>query len=260
MEPRANARLDRYQASKPATREGETVTPHDAANLVTATRLDTPGRLLAAMPLHAITAVHGEAGLRQRLLIETRRLPAAERARIGTALALMSRLHQVDRRQREPYACHPLRVTIRVLSHYRVTDRTRSARPCCMTPSRTMPRTSHPSVTALRVRAAAQRSFHEISGALDGRQASALRPVGLQGGVQRVRRSVLGKLGPDTAVSRAGALNAAVDVMADDERKDDRVPAHHVVLTEFGRQGQEPGNGGGFPSRSAWRAHFLRPA
>jgi (p)ppGpp synthase/HD superfamily hydrolase len=74
------------------------------------------------MPLHAITSVHGEAGLRERLLIETRRFPAAERARIGTALALMSRLHERDRRQREPYACHPLRVTIRILSHYRVTD------------------------------------------------------------------------------------------------------------------------------------------
>ena len=36
--------------------------PHDTANLVPATRPDTPeGRLLAAMPLHAITAVHGEA-------------------------------------------------------------------------------------------------------------------------------------------------------------------------------------------------------
>jgi (p)ppGpp synthase/HD superfamily hydrolase len=31
-------------------------------------------------------------------------------------------LHQRGRRQREPYACHPLRVTIRILSHYRVTD------------------------------------------------------------------------------------------------------------------------------------------
>jgi (p)ppGpp synthase/HD superfamily hydrolase len=34
----------------------------------------------------------------------------------------MSRLHAGDRRQREPYACHPLRVTIRILSHYRVSD------------------------------------------------------------------------------------------------------------------------------------------
>jgi hypothetical protein len=32
-------------------------------------------RLLAAMPLHAITSVHGQAGLRQRLLMETERFP-----------------------------------------------------------------------------------------------------------------------------------------------------------------------------------------
>jgi HD domain len=99
------------------------VTPHHAASLVPATGPGTPeGRLLAAMPLRAITSVHGEGGLRQRLLIETRRFPAAERARIGAAVALMSRLHERDRRRREPYACHPLRVTIRILSHYRVTD------------------------------------------------------------------------------------------------------------------------------------------
>ena len=34
----------------------------------------------------------------------------------------MSRLQWRDRRRREPYSCHPLRVTIRILSHYRVTD------------------------------------------------------------------------------------------------------------------------------------------
>jgi len=74
------------------------------------------------MRLHAITSVHGQDGLRERLLIEADRFPAADRARIGTALTWMSRLHEQDRRQREPYACHPLRVTIRTLSHYRVTD------------------------------------------------------------------------------------------------------------------------------------------
>jgi hypothetical protein len=80
------------------------------------------GRLLAMMPLHAITAVHGEDGLRDRLLIEAGWFSAAERGRIQAVLALMVRLHERDRRQREPYACHPLRVTIRILSHYRVTD------------------------------------------------------------------------------------------------------------------------------------------
>ena len=79
-------------------------------------------RLLATMPLHAITVVHGEDGLRERLLIETLRFPDEQRVRIDAALVLMSRLHEQDRRQRESYACHPLRVTIRILSHYRVAD------------------------------------------------------------------------------------------------------------------------------------------
>ena len=79
-------------------------------------------RLLAGMPLHAITSVHGEAGLRERLLMEIAQFPAADRGRAQDALALASRLHAADRRQREPYANHLLRVTIRILSHYRVTD------------------------------------------------------------------------------------------------------------------------------------------
>jgi hypothetical protein len=79
-------------------------------------------RLLAQMRLHTITSVHGEAGLPERLLLEIARFPAAERARAEKALALASRLHAPDRRQREPYANHLLRVTIRILSHYRVTD------------------------------------------------------------------------------------------------------------------------------------------
>jgi hypothetical protein len=79
-------------------------------------------RLLAGMPLHAITSVHGEAGLRERLLIEIAEFPAADRGRAADALALASRLHALDRRQRESYASHLLRVTIRILSHYRVAD------------------------------------------------------------------------------------------------------------------------------------------
>ena len=79
-------------------------------------------RLLAAMPLHAITSVHGQAGLRERLLMEIARFPAADRDRAQDALALACQLHAADRRQREPYANHLLRVAIRILSHYRVTD------------------------------------------------------------------------------------------------------------------------------------------
>lgn len=77
-------------------------------------------RLLVGMPLHAVTSVHGEAGLRERLLAEIAQFPAADRARADGALALASRLHARDRRQREPYANHVLRVAIRILSHYRV--------------------------------------------------------------------------------------------------------------------------------------------
>jgi HD domain len=82
----------------------------------------TERRLLPNMPLHAITSVHGEVGLRERLLLEITRFPAADRARIEDALLLTSDLHEFDRRQREPYLNHPLRVAIRIVSHYCVDD------------------------------------------------------------------------------------------------------------------------------------------
>ncbi len=85
--------------------------------------LDTTERkLLAEMPLHAITSVHGEAGLTERLAIEISGFAPADRDRVEQALALAARLHARDRRQREPYVNHLLRVAIRVISHYRVTD------------------------------------------------------------------------------------------------------------------------------------------
>jgi hypothetical protein len=79
-------------------------------------------RLLAGMPLHAITSVQGEAGLRERLLMEIAQFPATDRGRVSDALVLASWLHERDRRQREPYVNHLLRVAIRILSHYRVAD------------------------------------------------------------------------------------------------------------------------------------------
>jgi hypothetical protein len=79
-------------------------------------------RLLATMPLHAITTLHGEAGLRERLAIEIADFPDADRLRIARALELAARLHAADRRQREPYVNHLLRVAIRILSHYNVRD------------------------------------------------------------------------------------------------------------------------------------------
>jgi hypothetical protein len=50
-------------------------------------------RLLAPMPLHAVTDRHGEDGLRERLLIEAGRLPAAGRERVRVALEWMRLLH-----------------------------------------------------------------------------------------------------------------------------------------------------------------------
>jgi hypothetical protein len=80
------------------------------------------GRLLATMPLHAITSTYGEAGLRGRLTAEIASWPEADRRRMERALDLAARLHASDRRDREPYVNHLLRVAIRIMSHYRVRD------------------------------------------------------------------------------------------------------------------------------------------
>jgi HD domain len=79
-------------------------------------------RLLAATPLHAITALHGETGLRERFAMEIASFPDADRQRLERALHLAARLHAADRRQREPYVNHLLRVAIRIISHYQVRD------------------------------------------------------------------------------------------------------------------------------------------
>ena len=52
--------------------------------------------LLACMPLHAITAVHGESGLRERLAIEIADFPPADRARIEAARWSRLRMPQVS--------------------------------------------------------------------------------------------------------------------------------------------------------------------
>jgi hypothetical protein len=50
-------------------------------------------RLLVTMPLHAITALHGEAGLRMRFAMETASFPDAGRLWVERALELAARLH-----------------------------------------------------------------------------------------------------------------------------------------------------------------------
>jgi (p)ppGpp synthase/HD superfamily hydrolase len=78
--------------------------------------------MLLSMPLHAITEVYGEDGLRERFLMEVEPFPAAERETLVEALDLAARLHAGDRRVREPYLNHLLRVAIRIIRYYGVHD------------------------------------------------------------------------------------------------------------------------------------------
>ncbi|GIE29165.1 hypothetical protein Ait01nite_022100 [Actinoplanes italicus] len=74
------------------------------------------------MPLHAITEVYGEAGLRDRFALELESFAPDERKQLVEALDLASRLHATDRRVREPYLNHLLRVAIRIIRYYGVRD------------------------------------------------------------------------------------------------------------------------------------------
>ncbi|MFI5936891.1 HD domain-containing protein [Actinoplanes sp. NPDC051494] len=79
-------------------------------------------RMLLSMPLHAITEVYGEAGPRDRFALELEALPDADREQLEEALALASALHADDRRVREPYMNHLLRVAIRIQRYYGIQD------------------------------------------------------------------------------------------------------------------------------------------
>jgi (p)ppGpp synthase/HD superfamily hydrolase len=78
------------------------------------------------MPLHAITEVYGEPGLRQRFAADLAAFPADfpadDRDLVERALALAGELHRDDRRVREPYVNHLLRVATRIICYYRVRD------------------------------------------------------------------------------------------------------------------------------------------
>ncbi|MFC7532405.1 HD domain-containing protein [Actinoplanes sp. GCM10030250] len=90
------------------------------------TRDDQPARIpatqLRIMPLHAVTEVYGEAGLQRRLAVESDRLAPPHRRTLADAAAWATQVHAGQHRTREPYINHPLRVTLRILCHYRVTD------------------------------------------------------------------------------------------------------------------------------------------
>jgi hypothetical protein len=74
------------------------------------------------MPLHAITEVYGEEGLRDRFALEIEDLPQPSQAQLSAVLEHVSALHEGQRRVREPYLNHLLRVTLRILCYYRITD------------------------------------------------------------------------------------------------------------------------------------------
>src|SRR5262245_36504120 len=78
--------------------------------------------MLATMPLHAITEVYGEPGLRERFAYEIQGFAEADRERLAAALDLAARLHADQRRVREPYLNHLLRVAIRIIHYYGVRD------------------------------------------------------------------------------------------------------------------------------------------
>jgi hypothetical protein len=61
---------------------------------------------LQTLPLHTITEVYGEAGLRDRFSREIERFAEPDWRRLSRALALASDLHRQDRRAREPVDGH----------------------------------------------------------------------------------------------------------------------------------------------------------
>ena len=77
---------------------------------------------LGSMPMHAITEIHGEPGLLERFRLEVAQFDDEARARLTAALDLAAELHRDDRRVREPYLNHLLRVAIRLMHHYQVRD------------------------------------------------------------------------------------------------------------------------------------------
>jgi len=89
----------------------------------TAPDLANERQLLSVMPLHAITTMYGEQGLRERFALEAARLiDTGARRQVTRALRLAAQLHASDRRQREPYVNHLLRVALRIMVHYSVRE------------------------------------------------------------------------------------------------------------------------------------------
>src|SRR5260370_805840 len=61
-------------------------------------------RLVAAMPLHAITSTYGEKGLRERFSVEIASLPEGDQRRLNRAAPEQYREHVEESLQRDPWA------------------------------------------------------------------------------------------------------------------------------------------------------------
>lgn len=76
----------------------------------------------ATLTVAEVGEIHGEAGLRDYLVSEFERFAEADRRLMGGALELATTLHQEDRRAREPYMNHILRVALRTVRDYEEDD------------------------------------------------------------------------------------------------------------------------------------------
>lgn len=77
---------------------------------------------LEALPLSGLTHTRGVDGLARRFLLVVENLPADEQALCHRSLLLALRLHGKDTYKGLPYACHLLRVAVRLARDYGVGD------------------------------------------------------------------------------------------------------------------------------------------
>lgn len=80
-----------------------------------------------------------------------------------------------------------------------------------------------------------QGAFHQLHGLLGPRQAEALSPVCLKRVVERVRRVVLGEVGPDGPVSLARSFDGPADDVSGDRREE-----HRLLRSATGAAGLVP--------------------
>lgn len=77
---------------------------------------------LEALPLSGLTHTRGVDGLARRFLLVVEHLPADDQALCHRSLLLALHLHGKDTYKGLPYACHLLRVAVRLARDYGVTD------------------------------------------------------------------------------------------------------------------------------------------